>query len=223
MRRADNLTIFMCRLYSNLGASTSWNPQGLSRPVMGLLYRILSLNCSEHIFFPFRMCDCSNANQNFADATFEMRANTSCDDVIFEVNYSCRNVECSPLRYDAVRTCYFFPTTSPTVVYHNTTFSTVSTVGATKRQPHILKHRASNFTQDDTLITSLREPGTTRLCGSSQPYGSHRSRSWPPQFNSGASAFDTDLPQCQVQWLLYCVFAAHCTTTMYSAEKRMHK
>jgi hypothetical protein len=29
----------ICRLYSNLGASTSWNPQGLSRPVVGLLYR----------------------------------------------------------------------------------------------------------------------------------------------------------------------------------------
>ena len=38
VRRADNLTTFMCRLSWNLGASTSWNPQGLSRPVMGLLY-----------------------------------------------------------------------------------------------------------------------------------------------------------------------------------------
>jgi len=27
----------MCRLSWNLGASTSWNPQGLSKPVMGLL------------------------------------------------------------------------------------------------------------------------------------------------------------------------------------------
>jgi len=38
VRRADNLTTFMCRLSWNLGASTSWNPQSLSRPVMGLLY-----------------------------------------------------------------------------------------------------------------------------------------------------------------------------------------
>ena len=38
VRRADNLTSFMCRLSCNLGASTSWNPQGLSRPVMGLLF-----------------------------------------------------------------------------------------------------------------------------------------------------------------------------------------
>jgi hypothetical protein len=37
VRRADNLTTFMCRLSRNLGASTSWNPKGLSRPVMGLL------------------------------------------------------------------------------------------------------------------------------------------------------------------------------------------
>jgi hypothetical protein len=32
--RPDNLTTFMCRLSWNLGASTSWNPQSLSRPVM---------------------------------------------------------------------------------------------------------------------------------------------------------------------------------------------
>jgi hypothetical protein len=31
----------MCRLSRNLGASTSWNPQGLSRPVMELLYLLL--------------------------------------------------------------------------------------------------------------------------------------------------------------------------------------
>jgi len=35
---ADNLTTFIHLLSSNLGASVSWNPQGLSRPVMGLLY-----------------------------------------------------------------------------------------------------------------------------------------------------------------------------------------
>ena len=38
VRRADNLTTFMCRLSWNLGVSTSRNHQGLSRPVMGLLY-----------------------------------------------------------------------------------------------------------------------------------------------------------------------------------------
>jgi hypothetical protein len=32
------LTAFMCRLSRYLGASTSWNPRGLSRPVMGLRY-----------------------------------------------------------------------------------------------------------------------------------------------------------------------------------------
>jgi hypothetical protein len=31
----------MCRLSKNLGASTSWSPKGLSRPVMGLLYLYL--------------------------------------------------------------------------------------------------------------------------------------------------------------------------------------
>jgi hypothetical protein len=38
VRRVNNLTTFMCQLSWNLGASTSWNPQGLSRPVMGMLY-----------------------------------------------------------------------------------------------------------------------------------------------------------------------------------------
>jgi hypothetical protein len=38
VHRADNLTTFMCRLSWNLGSSTSWNSQGLSRPVMRLLY-----------------------------------------------------------------------------------------------------------------------------------------------------------------------------------------
>jgi hypothetical protein len=37
IRNTDNLTTFMCRLSRNLGASTSWNPKGLSRHVMGLL------------------------------------------------------------------------------------------------------------------------------------------------------------------------------------------
>jgi hypothetical protein len=40
--RADNLTIFACRVSSNLGVSTSRNPQGLSRTVLGLLYLLLS-------------------------------------------------------------------------------------------------------------------------------------------------------------------------------------
>ena len=33
MRGADNLAIIMCRLSGNLKASTSWKPQGFSRPV----------------------------------------------------------------------------------------------------------------------------------------------------------------------------------------------
>jgi hypothetical protein len=38
VRRADNLTTFMCRLSGNVEASNSWNHQDLSGPVMGLLY-----------------------------------------------------------------------------------------------------------------------------------------------------------------------------------------
>jgi len=36
VRRADNLATFMFRLSRNLGASKSWSPQSLLRPVMGL-------------------------------------------------------------------------------------------------------------------------------------------------------------------------------------------
>jgi hypothetical protein len=35
VRRADNLTTFMCRLSWNLGSWTSWNPHGLSILVKG--------------------------------------------------------------------------------------------------------------------------------------------------------------------------------------------
>jgi hypothetical protein len=41
VRRADNLTAFMCRLSWNLGASTFWNPPGLSSPITGLLIPVL--------------------------------------------------------------------------------------------------------------------------------------------------------------------------------------
>ena len=36
VHRADNLTTLMCRLSLNLGASNSWNPQGLYRTVTGI-------------------------------------------------------------------------------------------------------------------------------------------------------------------------------------------
>ena len=37
-READNLTTFMCQMFRNVGASNSWQLQGLSKPVVGLLY-----------------------------------------------------------------------------------------------------------------------------------------------------------------------------------------
>jgi len=44
MSKADNLNSLMCRLSWNLGVSTSWNPQTLSRPVQVLLY-VFILSC----------------------------------------------------------------------------------------------------------------------------------------------------------------------------------
>jgi hypothetical protein len=49
----DNVTTFKCRLSRNLGASTFWNPKGLSRPVMGLRYLInfiLILQCRRNYY-----------------------------------------------------------------------------------------------------------------------------------------------------------------------------
>jgi hypothetical protein len=43
----------MCRPSRNPGASTFWNPQGLSRPVMGLLYLLLNGTSLPTV----RMCD----------------------------------------------------------------------------------------------------------------------------------------------------------------------
>jgi len=43
VRTADNLTTFMCWFSWNLGASTYWNPQGLSRPVWDCFNFYLSL------------------------------------------------------------------------------------------------------------------------------------------------------------------------------------
>ena len=50
VRRADNLTTFMYQLSWNLWASTSWNPQGLSRPVQGLLFSLYVFDdCGEYL------------------------------------------------------------------------------------------------------------------------------------------------------------------------------
>ena len=43
MRKADNLTTNPVPLSRNLGTLTSWNPLGLSRLVMGLIYIGLKL------------------------------------------------------------------------------------------------------------------------------------------------------------------------------------
>jgi hypothetical protein len=66
VRKADNLTTFMCRLSKNLGASTSWSPKGLSRPVMGLLYLLKTLTmCVCHVLA--RMLD-SNGSEECVSA-----------------------------------------------------------------------------------------------------------------------------------------------------------
>jgi hypothetical protein len=46
VRRADNLTTFMCHLSRNLEASTSWNPYGLSG-----LYLLVTLRNPKYFSF----------------------------------------------------------------------------------------------------------------------------------------------------------------------------
>jgi len=43
MRRADNITNFVCPLSGNMGASTSWNPQGYNRYSLLKFYESLKL------------------------------------------------------------------------------------------------------------------------------------------------------------------------------------
>jgi len=51
VRRADNLTTVICRLSWNLGASTSLKPQGLSSPVIGLLFRVVTMTLGKALTF----------------------------------------------------------------------------------------------------------------------------------------------------------------------------
>jgi hypothetical protein len=38
VRGADNLTTLICQLSCNLGASSSWNPEGVPSPIQGFIY-----------------------------------------------------------------------------------------------------------------------------------------------------------------------------------------
>jgi hypothetical protein len=59
VRRAENLITFMCRLSLNLEASTAWNHQALSRPVMGLLYVHLSFTNSHFLISVHKQSECT--------------------------------------------------------------------------------------------------------------------------------------------------------------------
>jgi hypothetical protein len=76
---ADNLTTFMCQLSWNLGALPSWNTQGLSRPVMGLLYLLLFCSTTEY----FR-AQCT-LHQNCTDYTAS-RLGSNMNISVFECN-----------------------------------------------------------------------------------------------------------------------------------------
>jgi hypothetical protein len=64
VRRADNLTTFTCRVSWNMGASTSWNPLGQSRPLIAFPYisRYVHENTAEIIGYTYSFCiRCANS------------------------------------------------------------------------------------------------------------------------------------------------------------------
>jgi hypothetical protein len=52
---ADNLTKLMCRISWNLGSSTPWNPESLSRPLQGLLFFIFINNNNSDLLFKLQI------------------------------------------------------------------------------------------------------------------------------------------------------------------------
>jgi hypothetical protein len=108
VRRADNLTIFMCRLSWNLGVSTTWNPQGLSRPVMGLLMLRLRICCAVLSLPNIRLWRkkgqlCSNGVHPYL-VKYQGSFNYACSDRILNLN-----------RSDA----YFFKNSSSSTASHS--------------------------------------------------------------------------------------------------------
>jgi hypothetical protein len=65
VRRADNFTTFMCQLSWNLRVWTSWNPQGLSRPVMRLLYLLFKMNTFHTMKYTFSILYAHRTWSNF--------------------------------------------------------------------------------------------------------------------------------------------------------------
>ena len=60
-RRSDNLTNFICLLFSDIGVSFSWNPQGPSRPAQGYFtFNLKYLNMTFKSIkspLPYSCCD----------------------------------------------------------------------------------------------------------------------------------------------------------------------
>ena len=83
--RADKLITFMCWLSWSLGASASWKPQGLPRPVMGLLY----LHFYVKDMFKFKCPNSSskkNENRHTLTANYLHKIHTHADCQLFAQN-----------------------------------------------------------------------------------------------------------------------------------------
>jgi hypothetical protein len=93
--RADNLFTFMCQLSWNMGASTSWNPLGLSRPVMGLLYLLRKI--LKYYFNVDYECFCPHSYQltiHNHSFNFSFHVNYATDTVaLCQTNYTWDNFE----------------------------------------------------------------------------------------------------------------------------------
>jgi hypothetical protein len=76
VRRADNLITFMCQLSRNSGTSNSWNPKGLSRPVVGKLYLLLTtfLTLLELLTRLLASCLCGDEWERTTQNSFQERS-----------------------------------------------------------------------------------------------------------------------------------------------------
>jgi hypothetical protein len=100
VRRADNLATFKCRLSYNLGASNSWNPQDLSRSVMGLLY--LSPIPEEYVLFWYDYIECIFLVVLFGDLiSLRQLKQYASWQLLFSLALACviRNIQANRINY----------------------------------------------------------------------------------------------------------------------------
>jgi hypothetical protein len=97
----------MCWLSSNLGASTSWNPQSMSRPVIGLLYLYITallrhFRCDTPVVFSFFFFGGGGSQSHHLSLTDFVVSPSSCGPEVYptsEVGTPMRRSYVVPMRW----------------------------------------------------------------------------------------------------------------------------